>query len=99
MSTENNMDANPRTIGIVLFDDAEELDWAGPYEVFGIASKSVESTRVLTIAERPAAVRCCNGLRVLPDYEFSNAPDLDVVLVPGGQGTRKRAPGLTLACA
>jgi len=96
MSTENNMDANPRTIGIVLFDDAEELDWAGPYEVFGVASKSVESTRVRTIAERPAAVRCCNGLRVLPDYEFSNAPDLDVVLVPGGQGTRKALHNPTL---
>ncbi len=96
MSTESEMDANPRTIGIVLFDDAEELDWVGPYEVFGMASKSVESTRVVTIAERPEAVRCYNGLRVLPDYDFSNAPDLDVVLVPGGQGTRKELHNPTM---
>ena len=96
MSTESEMDANPRTIGIVLFDDAEELDWVGPYEVFGMASKSVESTRVVTIAERPEAVRCYNGLRGLPDYDFSNAPDLDVVLVPGGQGTRKELHNPTM---
>ena len=80
---------NAATIGIVLFQDAEELDWAGPYEVFGMATLSIENARVVTIAENLEAVRSFNGLRVLPDYDFSNAPALDVVLVPGGQGTRK----------
>jgi transcriptional regulator GlxA family with amidase domain len=76
------------TVGIVLFPDAEELDWAGPYEVFGMASKTLENVRVVTIAERSDPVRCFNGLRVLPDYSFADAPELDLVLVPGGQGTR-----------
>jgi len=82
------MSESPLTIGIVLFGDAEELDWTGPYEVFGMATQSIETARVITIAERLEPVRCANGLRVLPDYDFSNAPELDVLLVPGGLGTR-----------
>lgn len=77
------------TIGIVLFPDAEELDWAGPYEVFGMATTPVEGARVVTIAETADPVTCFNGLRVLADHTFADAPELDVVLVPGGQGTRK----------
>ncbi len=83
------MSANPVMIGIVLFQDAEELDWAGPYEVFGMATKTVENARVVTIAESLEAVTGFNGLRVLPDCDFKGAPELDVVVVPGGQGTRK----------
>jgi transcriptional regulator GlxA family with amidase domain len=75
------------TTGIVLFDDAEELDWAGPWEVFTMAH--TEGDRVVTIAEHDRPVVCAKGLRVLPDHTFDNAPPLDVVLVPGGQGTRR----------
>jgi transcriptional regulator GlxA family with amidase domain len=77
------------TIGILLFDDAEELDFVGPWEVFTMATANLADARVLTIAERPGAVRCAKGLRVLPECDFANAPALDVVLVPGGQGTRR----------
>ena len=83
------MSLEPRTIGIVLFPDAEELDWAGPYEVFGMATKSVPGSKVLTVAERAEPVTGFNGLRVLPDHTFADAPELDVVVVPGGMGTRK----------
>lgn len=78
------------TTGILLFPDAEELDWAGPLEVFGMAAQSIEDARVVTIAESAEPVRCFNGLQVLSDYEFTNAPELDVIVVPGGQGTRKQ---------
>ena len=74
------------TIGIVLFEDSEELDWAGPWEVFTMAR--TDGDRVVTIAETLDPVRCRKGLRVLPDHTFDDAPTLDVVLVPGGQGTR-----------
>lgn len=77
------------TTGILLFPDAEELDFVGPWEVFTMARHSGhESDRVVTIAERDEPVRCAKGLRVLPDHTFADAPALDVVLVPGGQGTR-----------
>jgi transcriptional regulator GlxA family with amidase domain len=77
------------TIGIVLFDDAEELDFVGPWEVFTMATADLADSRVLTIAERSDPIRCAKGLRVLPDCDFATAPELDVVVVPGGPGTRR----------
>ena len=76
-------------IGILLFDDAEELDFAGPWEVFTMAAMGREGVRVFTVAEGEGPVRCAKGMRVLPDHTFEDAPFLDVVLVPGGQGTRR----------
>jgi transcriptional regulator GlxA family with amidase domain len=76
------------TIGILLFDGAEELDFVGPWEVFTMVRHAKPGDRVVTIAATEAPVRCAKGMRVLPDHTFSNAPALDVVLVPGGEGTR-----------
>jgi len=77
------------TTGILLFDEVEELDFAGPWEVFASSASARESDRVVSVAERRDPVRCAKGLRVLPDCDFGDAPDLDVLLVPGGQGTRR----------
>jgi transcriptional regulator GlxA family with amidase domain len=77
------------TYGIVLFDGVEELDFAGPYEVFATSVNAAREGRVVTIAESEGPVRGANGLRVVPDYLLSDAPALDVLLVPGGQGTRR----------
>jgi len=77
------------TSGILLFDDVEELDFAGPWEVLAAAAALTGEDRVVTIAEREGPVRAAKGLRVLPDHGFANAPELDVLLVPGGQGTRR----------
>ncbi|MGZ7019388.1 MAG: DJ-1/PfpI family protein, partial [Acidimicrobiia bacterium] len=75
------------TTGILLFEGAEELDWAGPWEVFAMACREGDS--VVTIAESPEPVRCAKGLRVVPDHTFGDAPELDVLVVPGGGGTRR----------
>jgi transcriptional regulator GlxA family with amidase domain len=77
------------TIGLLLFDDAEELDFAGPWEVLTVATMLKGEGRVVTIAEHDRPVRCAKGMRVLPDHTFADAPSLDVVLVPGGAGTRR----------
>jgi transcriptional regulator GlxA family with amidase domain len=77
------------TTGILLFDDVEELDFAGPWEVFTTAARKEQGDRVVTIAPASAPVRCAKGLRVIPDHGFAGAPELDVVVVPGGQGTRR----------
>ena len=77
------------TTGILLFDDVEELDFAGPWEVFTTAARKEQGDRVVTIAPKPGIVRCAKGLRVLADHGFEDAPELDVLLVPGGQGTRR----------
>ena len=83
-------------IAIVLFPDVEELDFAGPYEVFGMAAKhAYKDWRVFTVAETPQVKGSC-GLSVNVDYTFDDAskadpPKADIVLVPGGFGTR---PGM-----
>lgn len=82
------------TTGLVLFDDAEELDFVGPWEVFTMARR--EGDVVLTLAEHDRPVRCAKGLRVLPDTTLDQAPKLDVVVVPGGQGTRREVDNPTL---
>jgi transcriptional regulator GlxA family with amidase domain len=75
------------TTGIVLFDEVEELDVVGPWEVFTVARK--DGDRVVSVAEHTEPVRAANGLRLLPDHSFADCPALDVILVPGGQGTRR----------
>lgn len=75
-----------RTIGIVLFPDSEELDWAGPWEVLTAGAK--DGDRVITVAQTLDPIRCAKGLRVLPDHTFEDCPPLDVILVPGGLGSR-----------
>jgi transcriptional regulator GlxA family with amidase domain len=78
------------TFGLLIFDGAEELDFTGPWEVFA-ASRELRggAGAVVLIAERSAAVRCANGMRVLPGHTLDDHPPLDVLLVPGGGGTRR----------
>ncbi|SPE56173.1 Isonitrile hydratase [Streptomyces netropsis] len=77
------------TYGLLIFEGVEELDFTGPWEVFTASSmlRGHTDTAVL-IAERPGPVRCNKGMRVLPDHTFDDHPPLDVLLVPGGNGTR-----------
>ena len=77
------------TIGIVLFDDVEELDAIGPWEVFTSAAMLRDDVSVVTLAQSRDLVRCAKGLRIQPDHTIADAPELDVLLVPGGQGTRR----------
>jgi transcriptional regulator GlxA family with amidase domain len=77
------------TTGILLFEDFEELDAVGPWEVFTVARQLFPENRVVTIARTREPVRAAKGMRVLPDHSFADAPALDVLLVPGGQGTRR----------
>ncbi len=83
------------TTGILLFDGAEELDFVGPWEVLTMAGRG-QDDRVVTIAESLDPVRSANGLRVLADHTFVDAPPLDVILVPGGIGTRREADNAAL---
>jgi transcriptional regulator GlxA family with amidase domain len=77
-------------IGIALFDGAEELDWAGPWEVLAAWATQWpdDGVRVFTLARSDVAVTCAKGLRVLPDETWDSAPPLDVLVYPGGRGTR-----------
>jgi transcriptional regulator GlxA family with amidase domain len=84
-------------IGILVFDDAEELDFVGPWEVFTMTNEVFTRAgkfpphEVMLLAEREAPIRCAKGLRVLPDLRLEQCATLDVLLIPGGMGTRREA--------
>jgi transcriptional regulator GlxA family with amidase domain len=84
-----------RTVGILIFDDVEVLDFCGPFEVFSTArlaganSDDAALFKAFTIAEEDRVITCRGGLLVQPHYTIENAPPLDILLVPGGQGTRR----------
>jgi transcriptional regulator GlxA family with amidase domain len=82
------------TVAILLFDDVEELDFAGPWEVFRVAQAEDPSFDVFTVAEHVEPIRCANGLRVLADRTLADAGRPDVIVVPGGRGTRSVGPAI-----
>lgn len=69
-------------IGMILFPSLTQLDLTGPFEVFG----RLPETKVLLIAETLDAVQSDKGLRILPDTTFAEAPQVDILFVPGGNG-------------
>jgi len=78
------------SVGIFLFDNVEVLDFAGPFEVFSSTSQlnNYEPFSVFTISENGEEINAVNGLNVLPDFSFEDHPDIDILVVPGGDGTK-----------
>ena len=89
---------NKLNVAILLFDDVEVLDFAGPFEVFsrtrltpGVDSRRTDDGapfNVFTVARITGPITATGGLRVLPDHDFATAPDINLLVVPGGFGTR-----------
>lgn len=79
-----------RKVALLLFEDVEVLDFAGPFEVFAVTDelRGHETFQVYTVAEMADPIRAKNGLTVVPDFALGNAPAPDVLIVPGGSGTR-----------
>lgn len=72
------------TIGIILYPNFEVLDVYGPAEMWA----NVPDFHVMMIAQEAGPVMSAQGIATVADYSFSNAPQLDIVMVPGGIGTR-----------
>lgn len=91
-----------KTVGILLFDDVEVLDAFGPFEVFSVARTGAPGDtdhqlfQVVTVAETSAPVRARGGLIVTPHHAFGDHPPLDILVVPGGFGTRAQMANPTL---
>jgi transcriptional regulator GlxA family with amidase domain len=79
-----------RSVGIFIFPDVEVLDFCGPFEVFSVAGNQIApgSFDVFTVAEKAGPLLARNGLSVVPEHAFADAPKIDLLLIPGGQGTR-----------
>jgi transcriptional regulator GlxA family with amidase domain len=83
-------------VGIVIFEDIEVLDFCGPFEVFA-ATRLDETKRreepspfeVWLVGEKNAPVVTSGGMKVIPDHTFETCPELDILVVPGGWGTRR----------
>ncbi len=83
---------SPLRVGIFVFDDAEELDVVGPYEVLtSWAAHSPLKPEVVTFSVDGSGVRCAKGLRLVPDESADSVGTLHVLVYPGGRGTRPLA--------
>jgi transcriptional regulator GlxA family with amidase domain len=80
-----------RNVAILIFNDVEVLDFCGPFEVFSVTNEthSLKPFNVYTVAEQDKPVIARNNLSVNPRYTINNCPKPDILIVPGGQGTRK----------
>ncbi len=85
-----------KRVGIVLFENIEVLDFCGPFEVFSVTRLNEERRReepspfeALLVAEKLDPVTTTGNMKVIPHYAFENCPRLDILVVPGGWGTRK----------
>ncbi len=85
-----------KRVGIALFENIEVLDFCGPFEVFSVTRLNEERRReepspfeVLLVAEKDRPVITTGGMKVIPDHTFASCPKLDILVVPGGWGTRK----------
>jgi transcriptional regulator GlxA family with amidase domain len=86
---------NRKRVGILIFPDVEVLDFCGPFEVFSVTRLNEQLRReepspfeVLLVAERAGTVTTTGGMKVTPDHTLDTCPPLDVLVVPGGWGTR-----------
>jgi transcriptional regulator GlxA family with amidase domain len=84
-----------KRVGILVFPDVEVLDFCGPFEVFSVTRLNEELRReesspfeVLLVAEKPGTVVTTGGMKVTPDHTIDTCPPLDILVVPGGWGTR-----------
>jgi len=82
-----------RRLGALFFDKFELLDIFGPLEMFGVLPREFE---LMTVGEREGSVASAQGPKALVDVSFDRCPPLDVLLVPGGIGTRSEVANTRL---
>lgn len=81
-----------RTVAVLIFDNVEVLDFAGPFEVFGVAGGRGNQRlyEVFTVAQFAGPVMARNALSVNPHYTFDTMPHADILVIPGGFGARRQ---------
>ena len=76
--------------GVLIFNEAEELDFVGPWEMLTMWSKVANGPeRCVIVSQTLEPVICAKGLSINPHVSFAECPALDYLLVPGGRGTRQ----------
>ena len=83
--------------GIMVFNQVEELDVVGPWEMLTMWSKLADGPKnCLIVGETLEPLTCAKGLSINPHVSFTNSPNLDYLLIPGGQGTRQEVKNQVL---
>ena len=84
------MAEGPKQIGILLFPEVEELDAVGPWEVLGFWTRYFpdDGYETTTLSKNGGPVRCAKGMEITAAHSYRDAPPLEVLLYPGGMGTR-----------
>lgn len=80
------------SVGILLFNEVEVLDFAGPFEVFSLAATSKTNEKlfdVQSVSENGKLITARNGLQVQPNFSFTNHPAFDLIIIPGGYGAEE----------
>lgn len=78
-----------RSVTLLLFPEVEVLDFAGPFEVFSVADELSDHTAfAVSIVAATPTIKARNGLRVVADHTLESCPHVDILIVPGGFGTR-----------
>ena len=79
-----------KNLAILIFNDVEVLDFAGPFEIFSVTDElnGYKLLNVYTIALSSGPILAKNGLKVVADYTLDNCPQPDYLIIPGGTGTR-----------
>ena len=82
---------NTKNVAVLIYDNVELMDFCGPYDVFSIGNKmSLENPfNIFTVSESEGEIITQNGLSVNSQYSINNCPKIDILIVPGGQGSRK----------
>jgi len=83
-------------VGIFIYDNVEVLDFTGPYEVFSVSRRLEEPEydapcpfEILLVSEHHRKVKTMGGMRVVPDHDFIDFPDVGILIIPGGLGERR----------
>ena len=82
-------------VGIFIYDNVEVLDFTGPYEVFSV-TRTLDNPEftapspfeILLVSEQQRKVKTMGGMKVVPNYNFEDFPDVDILIIPGGLGER-----------
>lgn len=85
-----------KVVGILIFDNVEVLDFCGPFEVFSVTRLN-EAKRLTTtspfdvkiIAPSKDIITTVGNMKVVPDFDYESTPNLDILIIAGGMGTRK----------
>jgi transcriptional regulator GlxA family with amidase domain len=88
--------ASHKTVGVLLFEGFELLDVFGPLEAWGMHAEITSAYTIVTAAEKAGAIKSAQEPRAIADYSLADCPRIDIMLVPGGIGTRREVKNAPL---